>query len=70
MARGRTETAKKYFPEAENKYAAQLEAYKIMSDEELFEVMGSRCEYKAGGHAGQANSKDSMRYVPENMFRI
>ena len=29
------EKAKKYFPEAENKYAAQLEAYKIMSDEEL-----------------------------------
>jgi len=33
------EKAKKYFPEAENKYAAQLEAYKIMSDEELFDVM-------------------------------
>ena len=37
--RGRKGKAKKYFPEAENKYAAQLEAYKIMSDEELFEVM-------------------------------
>ncbi len=31
--------AKEYFPEAENKYAAQLEAYKIMPDEELFNVM-------------------------------
>ena len=31
--------AKEYFPEIENKYAAQLEAYKVMSDEELFSVM-------------------------------
>lgn len=30
--------AKEYFPEIENKYAAQLEAYKVMSDEELFDV--------------------------------
>lgn len=33
------EKAKKFFPEIENKYAAQLEAYKVMSDEELFGVM-------------------------------
>lgn len=31
--------AKEYFPEIENKYAAQLEAYKVMSVEELFSVM-------------------------------
>ena len=31
--------AKEYFPEIENKYAAQLEAYKIMPDEDLFDVM-------------------------------
>ena len=31
--------AKDRFPEIENKYAGQLEAYKIMSDEELFDVM-------------------------------
>jgi len=31
--------AKEYFPHIENKYTAQLEAYKIMPDEELFEVM-------------------------------
>ena len=31
--------AKGLFPEIENKYAAQLEAYKVMSDEELFDVM-------------------------------
>jgi len=30
--------AKEYFPEIENKYEAQLEAYKIMSDKELFVV--------------------------------
>src|SRR5512143_3149814 len=31
--------AKEYFPEIANKYEAQLEAYKIMADNELFEVM-------------------------------
>lgn len=31
--------AKERFPEIGNKYAAQLEAYKVMSDEELFDVM-------------------------------
>ncbi len=30
--------AKNYFPAIENKFAAQLEAYKIMTDEELFAV--------------------------------
>jgi len=30
--------AKERFPEIENKYAGQLEAYKIMPDEELFDV--------------------------------
>jgi len=34
--------AKNYFPEIENKHTAQLEAYKIMSDEELFKVMQVR----------------------------
>jgi formylmethanofuran dehydrogenase subunit E len=31
--------AKEYFPGLENKYAAQLEAYKIMPEEDLFDVM-------------------------------
>ncbi|MDX9714540.1 MAG: FmdE family protein [Dissulfurispiraceae bacterium] len=31
--------AKELFPEIENKYTAQLESYKVMSDEDLFEVM-------------------------------
>ncbi len=31
--------AKEYFPEIENKYEAQTEAYKIMSDSELFDLM-------------------------------
>ena len=30
--------AKEHFPEIENKYAGQLEAYKVMSDEDLFIV--------------------------------
>lgn len=33
------QNAKEYFPEIENKYTAQLEAYKIMPDEYLFDVM-------------------------------
>ena len=33
------EKAKRLFPENENKYAGQLQAYKIMPDEELFDVM-------------------------------
>ncbi len=33
------ERAKALFPEIEDKYKAQLKAYKIMSDEELFDVM-------------------------------
>lgn len=35
-------TAKSFFPGIKNKYAAQLEAYKIMSDEELFDLMSVR----------------------------
>jgi formylmethanofuran dehydrogenase subunit E len=31
--------AKECFPEIENKYAAQLEAYKILADDDLFNVM-------------------------------
>lgn len=33
------EKAKGLFPEVESKYSAQLEAYKVMSDKELFDVM-------------------------------
>jgi formylmethanofuran dehydrogenase subunit E len=33
------EKAKELFPEIEDKYKAQLEAYKVMPDEELFEAM-------------------------------
>ncbi|MGE5172304.1 MAG: FmdE family protein [Betaproteobacteria bacterium] len=33
------EKAKGRFPDIENKYMTQLEAYKVMSDDELFEVM-------------------------------
>lgn len=40
------EKAKKYLPLIENKYTAQLEAYKIMSDEELFHVMNVKVKIK------------------------
>lgn len=45
------EKAKEYFPDPEsssgqNKYTAQLEAYKVMSDKELFDVMEVNVELK------------------------
>jgi formylmethanofuran dehydrogenase subunit E len=40
------EKAKNLFPEIENKYSAQLEAYKIMSDEELFDIREVRVELR------------------------
>jgi len=38
--------AKEYFPEIKDKYKAQLEAYKVMPDEELFDVMNVRISIK------------------------
>ncbi|MEE9523570.1 MAG: FmdE family protein, partial [Thermodesulfovibrionales bacterium] len=38
--------AKKYFPDMEDKYEAQLEAYKAMTDEELFVVMDVHVDIK------------------------
>lgn len=38
--------AKNYFPDIEDKYKAQLEAYKIMSDEELFDIMNVKIEIR------------------------
>jgi formylmethanofuran dehydrogenase subunit E len=38
--------AKKYFPEIHDKYKAQLEAYKIMSDAELFDIMDVKVNIK------------------------
>ncbi|MBI5212443.1 MAG: TraR/DksA C4-type zinc finger protein [Nitrospirae bacterium] len=38
--------AKEYFPEIPDKYKAQLEAYKIMSDDELFDTMNVKVEIK------------------------
>lgn len=40
------EKAKKYFPEIKDKYEAQLKAYKIMSDDELFDVMDVKVELR------------------------
>jgi formylmethanofuran dehydrogenase subunit E len=45
--------AKNYFPEIENKYTAQLEAYKIMSDEELFKVMQVRVRIRTEDMPGR-----------------
>jgi len=38
--------AKNLFPEVEDRYRAQLEAYKIMTDEELFDVMEVRVKVR------------------------
>ncbi|HCC68774.1 MAG TPA: formylmethanofuran dehydrogenase [Nitrospiraceae bacterium] len=40
------EKAKEYCPEIEDKYKAQIEAYKIMTDEELFDIMNVRVKIK------------------------
>jgi formylmethanofuran dehydrogenase subunit E len=40
------EKARTYFPEIQDKYKAQMEAYRIMSDDELFEVMEVRLSIK------------------------
>src|SRR4030067_2218936 len=40
------ERAKNYFPDIQDKYKAQLEAYKIMPDEELFDVMSVKVEIR------------------------
>ncbi|MCE5194917.1 MAG: FmdE family protein [Nitrospiraceae bacterium] len=40
------EKAKTYFPDIEDKYKAQIEAYKVMSDSELFDSMEVKVEIK------------------------
>ncbi len=45
--------AKELFPEIENKYLAQVEAYKIMPDEELFDVMEVRVKLNPGDMPGR-----------------
>jgi formylmethanofuran dehydrogenase subunit E len=50
-------TAKEYFPEVENKYAAQLEAYKIMSDADLFDVMEVSVKLRPEDMPGRPQSR-------------
>ena len=45
--------AKEYFPDIQDKYKAQLEAYKIMSDNELFDIMDVKVEIKAEDMPGR-----------------
>ena len=45
--------AKEYFPDIENKYTAQLEAYKIMPEEELFDVMEVKVNVKSEDAPGR-----------------
>ena len=49
--------AKEYFPEIENKYSAQLEAYKVMSDDELFVVTEVRITLKPEDMPGRPLSR-------------
>ena len=49
--------AKEYFPEVENKYAAQLEAYKIMPDEDLFDMMEVKINLKPEDMPGRPLSR-------------
>jgi formylmethanofuran dehydrogenase subunit E len=49
--------AKELFPEIENKYAAQLEAYTIMTDDELFTSMDVRLELRPEDMPGRPLSR-------------
>src|ERR1700690_4130372 len=49
--------AKEMFPEIEDKYEAQLEAYKIMTDEELFDVMDVEIELKPEDLPGRPSGR-------------
>lgn len=49
--------AKEYFPAIENKYAAQLEAYKIMPDDDLFDVMEVKINVKPEDMPGRPLSR-------------
>src|ERR1700690_914539 len=49
--------AKEYFPKIKNKYEAQLEAYKIMTDEELFDVMDVEIELKPEDLPGRPSGR-------------
>ena len=49
--------AKERFPHIENKYAGQLEAYGIMSDEDLFEVMPVQVQLRPEDMPGRPLSR-------------
>ena len=49
--------AKNYFPDIENKYAAQLEAYKIMSDEEFFTIQEVRVRMRPEDMPGRPSRR-------------
>lgn len=51
------QAAKAYFPGIANRYAAQLEAYKIMDDEELFDRMNVGVTLRAGDMPGRPSRR-------------
>ncbi len=59
------EKAKKYFPDIDDKYKAQLEAYKVMSDKELFEVMNVRVSIKPENLPGRPLKRVSCNICGE-----
>ena len=64
------ELAKGYFPEIEDKYAAQLKAYKVMPDEELFSLadvsVTGRPEDMPGRPLGRVQCDSCGEYVQDN----
>ena len=62
-ARGIPPEGKRAFPAYENKYAGQLEAYRTMNDEDLFEVMPVQVQLQSRGHAGKAAQQGRVRCV-------
>ncbi len=62
---GARQNAKEYFPEIENKYKAQLEAYKIMSDHDLFDVMEVHVEINAEDMPGRPLNRVQCEHCGE-----
>jgi len=65
--------AKEYFPEIEDKYKAQLEAYKIMSDIDLFDMMNVKVDIKPEDMPGRPLKRircDSCREYVQDMREV
>lgn len=64
---GSRKQAEGLFPEIENKYKAQVEAYKVMSSEDLFDVMEVRVKLDAQDMPGKSMRRVICDYCGEHV---